>query len=215
MAKLPVIGSLRSLISILHIMTLDPIPSLPTQLLTSQVHLSVLARRQELGLGFNTTRILDPLFALNDICEVDESPLECELRQHKPSFAILSLGTNQIWAADVFESELRQIVEICIAHGVLPILSTKGDNLEGDHRINAIITRIASEYDVPLWNFWQAIQSLPEQGLQADKEHLTWAENNFADPAAMTHAWPVRNLTALRVLETLKYQLAPEGVPSE
>jgi hypothetical protein len=165
--------------------------------------------------GFNTTRILDPLFALNDICEVDESPLECELRQHKPSFAILSLGTNQIWAADVFESELRQIVEICIAHGVLPILSTKGDNLEGDHRINAIITRIASEYDVPLWNFWQAIQSLPEQGLQADKEHLTWAENNFADPAAMTHAWPVRNLTALRVLETLKYQLAPEGVHSE
>lgn len=160
--------------------------------------------------GFNTTRILDPLFAMNDICEIDESPLECELRRHRPSFAIVSLGTNQIWTANVFESELRAIVEICIDHGVVPILSTKGDNLEGDHRINTIIAGLASEYDVPLWNFWLAIQSLPDQGLQADNEHLTWAENDFSDPEVMTHAWPVRNLTALQVLETLKNHLIPE-----
>ncbi len=153
--------------------------------------------------GFNTTRILDPLFAMNDICEVEESPLECELRRHRPSFAIISLGTNQVWTPDVFEEELRQIVQICIDRGVLPVLSTKGDNLEGDHRINAIIAETAAAYEVPLWNFWLAIQSLPDQGLQPDGEHLTWAENDFSDPDVMTHAWPVRNLSGLQLLRSL------------
>jgi hypothetical protein len=160
--------------------------------------------------GFNTTRILDPLFVMNDICEVEESPLECELRRHRPSFAIISLGTNQVWTPEVFEAEMRQIVEICIERGVLPILATKGDNLEGDHRINAIIAHIAVEYEVPLWNFWLALQSLPDRGLQTDGEHLTWAENDFDSPEAMTHAWPVRNLTALKVLDVLINQLASD-----
>ncbi len=157
--------------------------------------------------GFSTTLILDPLLATNDICEVEESPLECELRRHRPSFAFISLGTNQVWTPDVFATELRQMVEICIDRGVVPILATKGDNLEGDHRINAIIAEVAQEYEIPLWNFWLALQSLPNQGLQADGEHLTWAVNDFDDPEAMAYAWPVRNLTALQVLHGLVTQL--------
>ena len=157
--------------------------------------------------GFNTTRILDPLFAMNDVCEVEETPLECELRHHRPSFAIISLGTNQVWTPELFETELRQIVEICIRRGVLPILSTKGDNLEGDHHINVIIADVAREYEIPLWNFWLAIQSLPDQGLQLDGEHLTWAENDFSDPEVMSHAWPNRNLTALKLLQRLMLEL--------
>lgn len=157
--------------------------------------------------GFSTTLILDPLLATNDICEVEESPLECELRRHRPSFAFISLGTNQVWTPAVFATELRQMVEICIERGVVPILATKGDNLEGDHRINAIIAEVAREYEIPLWNFWLALQSLPNQGLQADGEHLTWAVNDFDDPEAMAHAWPVRNLTALQVLHGLMTQL--------
>jgi len=157
--------------------------------------------------GFSTTLILDPLQAANDICEVEESPLECELRRHRPSFTIISLGTNQVWTPDVFAVELRQMVEICIARGVVPILVTKGDNLEGDHSINAIIADVAREYEIPLWNFWLALQPLPNRGLQADGEHLTWAENDFDDPVVMAHAWPVRNLTALQVLHGLVTQL--------
>ena len=157
--------------------------------------------------GFSTTLILDPLLATNDICEVEESPLECELRRHRPSFAFISLGTNQVWTPELFAVELRQMVEVCIERGVVPILATKGDNLEGDHRINAIIAEVAREYEIPLWNFWLALQSLPNQGLQADGEHLTWAVNDFDDPKAMAHAWPVRNLTALQVLNSLMTQL--------
>lgn len=165
-------------------------------------HVGIAARA-----GFNTTLILDPLLASNDICEVEESPLECELRRHHPSFTFISLGTNQVWMPDVFAMELRQMVEVCIERGVVPILATKGDNLEGDHRINAIIADVAQEYEIPLWNFWLALQSLPNQGLQADGEHLTWAVNDFDDPEAMAHAWPVRNLTALQVLHGLMTEL--------
>jgi len=160
--------------------------------------------------GFSTTLILDPLLAMNDICEVEESPLECELRRHRPSFAIISLGTNQVWTPDIFATELRQMVEICIERGVVPILATKGDNLEGDHSINAIIAEVAREYDIPLWNFWLALETLPNRGLQADGEHLTWAVNDFDDPEAMAHAWPVRNLTALQVLHGLMTELELE-----
>src|SRR5262249_27618294 len=47
--------------------------------------------------GFNTNRILDPTLNKPAACEAGESPLTCELRLHKPAFAMLSLGTNQVW----------------------------------------------------------------------------------------------------------------------
>jgi hypothetical protein len=153
--------------------------------------------------SFNTTRILDPTLADPRFCKPGETPLACELHLHRPSFALISLGTNQVWSPDILERELRQIIEVLLAHGVVPVLSTKADNLEGDYRINAIIAGLAAEYEVPLWNFWRAVQLLPEHGLQGDLEHLTYAPNHFADPVTMKYAWPVRNLTALQVLSAL------------
>ena len=72
------------------------------------------------------------------------------------------------------------MIETCIEYGVVPILSTKADNLEGDGSINATIVRLAEEYEVPLWNFWAAIQDLPRHGLQEDGAHLTWNPNDFS-----------------------------------
>ena len=153
--------------------------------------------------GFNTLKILDPTLGDIAMCDLGESPLGCELRLHKPAFAILSLGTNQVWQPDVFEAGMRQILDILIAANVVPILSTKGDNLEGDHRINQIVACLAEEYDLPLWNFWAAIQPLPNHGLQADLEHLTYGVTDFGDPIAMQSAWTIRNLTALQALESV------------
>ena len=153
--------------------------------------------------GFNTQRILDPSRTDPSQCEEGESPLTCELRLHRPAFAILSLGTNQVWSPDEFEAGMRQILDILILQQVVPILSTKGDNLEGDHRINHTITCLAQEYDVPLWNFWSAIQPLPNHGLQPDLEHLTYGITDFDDVDAMQTAWTVRNLTALQVLDAV------------
>jgi hypothetical protein len=161
-------------------------------------------RSQAARAGFSTSRMLDPNYADPAFCLRGETPLDCELRLHRPSLAFISLGTNQVWTPERFAVELRQIIEILLAQGVVPILSTKGDNLEGDYRINATVARLAYEYDIPLWNFWRAIQPLPGHGLQPDKEHLTWAENDFGDSAVMQSAWPVRNLTALQVLDAIR-----------
>jgi hypothetical protein len=72
--------------------------------------------------------------------------------------------------------------------------------VEGDHRINITMARLAHEYGLPLWNYWAAVQPLPGAGLQEDGVHLTFAAPHFDNPQAMRRAWPVRNLNALQVL---------------
>lgn len=153
--------------------------------------------------GFKTERILDPSEAEGELCASGESPLTCELRLHRPAFAMLSLGTNQVWEPEEFEAGMRQILDVLLSANVVPILSTKGDNLEGDHRLNRTVACLAQEYDVPLWNFWSAIQPLPNHGLQSDLEHLTYGITDFDDERAMQSAWTVRNLTALQALDAV------------
>jgi hypothetical protein len=153
--------------------------------------------------GFNAQKILDPSMSDYSVCESGESPLTCELRLQRPAFAILSLGTNQVWQPEEFKEGMGQILDVLISQNVVPILSTKGDNLEGDHRINQTIACLALEYDLPLWNFWAAIQPLPNHGLQPDLEHLTYGITDFGDPKAMQLAWTIRNLTALQVLDAV------------
>jgi hypothetical protein len=153
--------------------------------------------------GFNTHKILDPTLSDPAVCVSDESPLACELRLHRPAFAILSLGTNQVWKPDEFEAGMMQILDMLLSQNVVPILSTKGDNLEGDHRINRTVACLAQTYDAPLWNFWAAIQPLPDHGLQPDLEHLTYGITDFDDEHAMQSAWTIRNLTALQVLDAM------------
>ena len=94
----------------------------------------------------------------------------------------------------------------------MPILATKADNLEGDHSVNAAIAQLAYEYDIPLWNFWLAVQPLPYHGLNDDGFHLTndlstpddpLLYRRLSDPLAARVAWPVRNITALQALEAV------------
>ncbi|MCJ7569524.1 MAG: hypothetical protein MUO58_18605 [Anaerolineales bacterium] len=153
--------------------------------------------------GFNAASVVSPLWANPDSRDPGETPLDCEIRLQQPSIALVSLETW--WAGDPnnYEKYVREILETLIDHGTLPILATKADNLEEDHRINMILARLAYEYDIPLWNFWRAIQPLPNHGLMEDGFHLTFAENHFDDPEAMRAAWPWRNLTALQALNSV------------
>lgn len=158
--------------------------------------------------GFNSSALFVPLWSDRSYCEADETPLACEYRVHKPVIAFIMLGTNDVWHPDEFEPQMRKIIEFSIQNGVIPILATKADNQEGDHSINATIARLAWEYEIPLWNFWAAVDPLPDHGLQEDGAHLTWASNTFDDPETMTKAWPIRNLTALQVLNAVWEKVA-------
>lgn len=158
--------------------------------------------------GYNVAAILTPLRADPEKCESSESPIACEIRLHNPSVALISLETNfNNRPADDYGKYLRQIIEYSLEQGVVPILATKGDNLEGDHSINAEIAEVAMEYDVPLWNFWAALQPLPNQGHSTelnDGFHLSFSRNFFDIEKNMLSGWPWRNLTALQALDAVR-----------
>jgi hypothetical protein len=154
--------------------------------------------------GATATTVLTALWADPKNCDKGETPLGCEYRVHNPAFAIIALGTNDINKLDQFKPKMHEIIEYTLSKNIIPILVTKADNLEGDESINMAIAEFAVEYHLPVWNFWAAVQSLPGQGLQEDGAHLTFASNFFNDPEKLQRAWPVRNLTALQVLESIR-----------
>ncbi len=169
--------------------------------------------RQSLAVkgGFNVAAILSPLRADPKSCNKNESPLDCELRTWKPSIVFVSMETW--WSekpADVYDKHMRQVIERILETGAVPIIATKADNLEGNNSINATIAQIAYDYEIPLWNFWAAVQPLPNHGLSDDHFHLTFARNFFDDPVRMKSAWPWRNLTALQTLDVVRRGLAEQ-----
>jgi hypothetical protein len=161
--------------------------------------------------GFNAAAVLSPLRSDPKSCNPNESPLDCELRVWNPSIVIVSMETW--WSekpAQEYDKYMRRVLDRIIETGAVPIIATKADNLEGDHSINATIGQIAYEYDIPLWNFWAALQPLSDHGLSGDGFHLTFARNFFDDPARMRSAWPWRNLTALQTLHAVREGLTED-----
>jgi hypothetical protein len=152
--------------------------------------------------GFNAAAVLSPFRADPKACNPNESPLDCELRTWRPSIVFVSMETwwSEKPAAE-YDKYMRKVLDRIIETGALPIIATKADNLEGDNAINATIAQLAYDYEIPLWNFWAAVQPLPHHGLSPDGFHLTFARNFFDDPKRMKTAWPWRNLTALQTLD--------------
>ncbi|NTU55972.1 MAG: SGNH/GDSL hydrolase family protein, partial [Anaerolineales bacterium] len=159
--------------------------------------------------GFNAAAVISPLRSDKTICGANESPLDCELRLWRPSVVFVSMETW--WShkpAEEYEKYMRKVLDRIIEYGAVPIIATKADNLEGDNSINATVAKLAYEYEIPLWNFWAAVQPLPDHGLSPDGFHLTFGRNFFDDPKRMLNAWPWRNLTALQTLDVVRKGLA-------
>ena len=161
--------------------------------------------------GWSSYSVLSPSAADHSICRAGESPLLCEYRLSRPSVALIMIGTNDIedTASDAYQANLRRIVSDTINQGIIPVLST----VPAFHRsgyaarvgeFNGIITQVAQEYDIPLWNYWATIQALPNQGLGPDGVHPSWAPDS-ADftPDNLQYGNTVRNLTALQALDAI------------
>jgi hypothetical protein len=169
--------------------------------------------------GFNAAAVLSPLRSDPKQCNVNESPIACEFRLHHPSIAIISL--EEWWSGNPenYSTYMRQIIEFSIEQGVVPIIATKADNLEGNNLINQTIANLAMEYDIPLWNFWSAVQPLPNHGLiafnssgEVDMFHLTHSDGYYFynDPIATQSGWSIRNLTALQALDVVRRGLSAQ-----
>jgi hypothetical protein len=152
------------------------------------------------------------------------TPLQAELVTNRPTFALIMIGTNDIFLSSLtgFQDRLTTIVQQTTALGVIPVLSTLPDNaaIGGSFEpavlaTNQAIALVAATQDVPLWNYWAALQALPNLGLGSDGIHPT------ADPAGtglfttdgLQYGYNVRNLTAVQVLKKLLIDVEQNGTP--
>jgi LysM repeat protein len=163
--------------------------------------------------GWSAWQPLNPGASLNkDLCGASERPLECEYRIVKPSIALIMLGTNDVQSttAAQYEAEMRLILQISIDHGVIPVVSTipplhKDWAVGRVETINGIIVSLAREYDIPLWDYWSALQGLPNDGLTTDGVHPSSYSGHSADfsPDYIEAGYTVRNLLALQALDAV------------
>ena len=129
-----------------------------------------------------------------DVCGSDETPLDCEFRLNNPSVILVTLGTN--WKSDAvsFRYYLRRLVDDALARNVLPILATKADSHGPDWPLNRIIVQVAYDYDIPLWNFWLAVQSMPNQGIDPTDAYAIHL---------LRKAYPYKRVTGLQSLDAV------------
>jgi hypothetical protein len=162
--------------------------------------------------GMTAYSVLSMLWVDQKECKASETPLTCEFRFNRPMFVILSFGTNDTYSQVNFERALRRVIELSIGNGTVPILATKADNSEHDHSINRTIASLAYEYQLPLWNFWGAVQPLPNAGLSLkDPDHLSTGltdEDNFLFTGDnLQYGWTMRNLSALQMLDAVRKEV--------
>lgn len=135
-------------------------------------------------------------------CTFLETPVECELRTHKPSFVIIQVGSH-------FESRnteyLRRVIVQLVNKGVVPILATKADNRELDHRVNRDMAMLAAEFNLPLWNFWSAVSHLPNRGLYTRQDRPLQGDIYLTEEAQEIHS-----MTGLEALDIVWRMAAGE-----
>jgi hypothetical protein len=174
-------------------------------------------------IGFTAMALNDPAWANADVCAPGLSPLECEYEHSRPSVALVMLGLQDVHflsAAD-YEQGMRQIIEVSLDYGVIPVLTTfpvwSGEN---DRELYAkrlifdtLVVNLAREYDVPLINFWRAAQLLPTSGLSGDLIHLSYSGTesqidfiSFRGDEAQ-YGFTLWDLLALQSLDAIRTQV--------
>lgn len=164
-------------------------------------------------------------------CNASESQLACELRQTKPGFALVMIGTNDvdgIASGDVsinaYKTRLETIVTQIQQAGTIPVLSTipprldQGGALQDEvAQVNQAIIEVAQARNIPTWNYWRALQNIGSGnrfGMDPDGIHPTTYQNGNAsilEGTALNNGYNVRNLTALQVLAKLKSVVIDNG----
>ena len=168
--------------------------------------------------GFSTFSVVvedHPEFA--GTCNPGELLLDCEYRLVRPAYSIIMMGTNDAPAHDgaTYRANMTRILDISIAHGVVPILSTLPPRVDFNERIieyNAIILQLAQQYGVPLTDLNSALMSLPNRGLDGDGVHLSIPPGAPASTLIFTaenlqYGTTMRNLTALQALAQVQSEV--------
>jgi len=167
--------------------------------------------------GWGSTEVLNPEKAEATICAPGESPLACEYRIVRPSVSLIMIGTNDAGGIplDIYRVNLRQIVETSIQRGVIPVLFTlppRNYDPGTDGRVpefNAVIAQMASDYQIPLIDYWTPMYAAPNFGL-ADGVHPSEppdGKNAHLTAGNLIYGTCIRNLLALQMLDALWRQV--------
>lgn len=146
------------------------------------------------------------------------SPLRAELDATRPLYAIVMIGTNDLASGTLaaYTTNLTRIVTIIEEYGTVPVVSTMPDRPE-DVRFAPLVTSfndavraLAASRNLPLVDYWQAMQDLPNHGVSDDGIHpsifrdMGDAQGRQLSDAALRFGYNMRNLTALLMLERLR-----------
>lgn len=164
--------------------------------------------------GWTAENAMNPRFANQELCAPDEAPVACEYRYTRPAVAMIMFGTNdvQYYSVGEYAYYMRQIIDLSIERGVIPVISTLPPRNGFDQRINEynnLLVSLASEYGIPLWDYHLAMIGLPNFGLDGDGTHPSVPPEglnngaNFQFPF-LNYGYVMRNLTALQMLEALR-----------
>lgn len=152
-------------------------------------------------------------------------PYLAELDLLRPGVALIMIGTKDVGfepSLDAYRLRLSFLVEAATARGVIPVLSTIPDIVVPPglpvarvFEVNQVITGVAEAYQVPLWNYWLALQPLPGHGLSADGIHPNQhpAGSGLLTDAGVAFGYNMRNLTALQVLDKIRRVVFEDGPP--
>jgi hypothetical protein len=167
--------------------------------------------------GFSSAIALDPLWADWYLCDDNESPVQCEYRQTRPSVSIIMLGQIDInydkTDVQTYRDNMERIIQLSLDDAVIPVLNTivfsparPRDIWEKSIQFNNAILDLAEQYQVPLINVWLAVQSLPEFGIGPDNSHLAAEVGSFCDfnGAEQRLGGTLRNLLTLQALHQLR-----------
>lgn len=180
--------------------------------------------------GWRTIDVLDGYHSYDSdrdgIALPDETPLQTEFRLTHPSVALIMLGTNDVGFMEPpaqFRQELTDVGLTALQDGVIPVFSSIPDYPRLGPTVaalvpqyNQVIGEVAAALNVPFWNYWLALQPLPNKGLSADLVHPSADPGGSAlfTQAGLSYGFNVRNLTAVQVLDKIR-RVAINGEASD
>lgn len=141
------------------------------------------------------------------------SPLDGEIADMRPAFAVVMLGTNDTYEGTQpsYERNLKRLVSALVDRGIVPVLSTIPPlrNAVQDAvvpKMNLIVRKVAAAARVPLMDFHLALEDVPRHGISGDGIHPFAARTGACDfeGAAMDAGYNQRNLLALRALDRVR-----------
>jgi hypothetical protein len=156
------------------------------------------------------------------------SPLDREIDEIAPRYALVQFGTNDIEIGSVhyFADRMFDVVDRLIERGVIPIVFTimpRRDHAKAARAVasyNAAIRGVAQARRVPLVDYHLALGRLPRHGLAADRIHPSVYKRGRLRQACnlsatgLKYGFNLRNLLALeaiaRVVDVLEGTQPPD-----